>query len=392
MIKSTDHPFRVCVVTGSRADYGLLYWLLRGLEQDSAFDLQLAVTGMHLAPEFGLTKSAIEQDGFRINESIDSLVTDDTPAGISKSIGLGLAGFADAYQRLAPDIVVVLGDRYEILAAAIAAYIARIPVAHIGGGDTTEGAFDEGIRHSITKMSQLHFVAHEDARRRVAQLGEDPSRIHVVGHPGLEHIRRLEPMSRHDIESRLGFRLRKRNLLVTFHPVTLDPIPSTQQFAELLRTLDDLGPDYGLIFTKPNADTEGRALIRMLDQFVGSHDNAAGFASLGQHLYLSVAAQADAVVGNSSSGLFEIPAIRIPTVNIGTRQQGRLLARSVINCKPDSAAITDAITRALGTDCSGVTSPFGDGHTSEKIMAVLKAASATPATLEKRFFDMEMQP
>jgi len=377
------------VVTGSRADYGLLYWLLIALREDPFFDLQLAVTGMHLSPEFGLTKTIIEKDGFEIAETVDALVASDTPAGISKSIGLGLIGFADAFQRMKPELVVVLGDRYEILAAATAAYIARIPLAHIGGGDTTEGAFDEGIRHSITKMSHWHFVANNEARQRVMQLGEDPSRVQVVGHPGLEQIRRLTLLSRQEVESRLQVRLRKRNLLVTFHPVTLDATPSARQFDELLQALDRLGPEYGLIFTKPNADTEGRTLIRMLDQFVAAHENAAGFASLGQQLYLSVAAQADAVVGNSSSGLFEIPALKKPTVNIGTRQQGRQLAASVIVCKPDAAAISAAIATALDTDCTGITSPFGDGHTAEKIITALKSAAAAATASGKRFFDMD---
>ncbi len=379
---------RTCVVTGSRADYGLLYWLLRGLEEDSGFNLQLAVTGMHLSAEFGLTKTIIEQDGFSISATVDSLVSSDTPAGISKSIGLGLIGFADAYERLAPDIVVVLGDRYEILAAAIAAYIARIPLAHIGGGDTTEGAFDEGIRHSITKMSLLHFVAHEDARRRVLQLGEDPARVYVVGHPGLEQIRRLKLLSRDEIESRLQFKLRKRNLLITFHPVTLAAKPSAEQFDELLLALDQLGPEYGLIFTKPNADTEGHTLIRMLDQFVSAHENAVGFASLGQHLYLSVATQMDAVVGNSSSGIFEIPSLGRPTVNIGARQKGRRQASSVIGCEPATPAIQVAIACALGTKCSGVVNPFGDGYTAEKIIAALKTLSMADRQSSKRFFDV----
>lgn len=385
---AANKRFRICVVTGSRADYGLLYWLLHALREDPFFDLQLAVTGMHLSPEFGLTRTIIEQDGFDITETVDALVASDTPAGISKSIGLGLIGFADAFQRMKPELVVVLGDRYEILAAATAAYIAGIPMAHIGGGDTTEGAFDEGIRHSITKMSHWHFVANDEARQRVMQLGEDPSRIQVVGHPGLEQIRRLTLLPRQEIESRLQFVLHKRNLLVTFHPVTLDPVPSSRQFGELLQALDRLGPEFGLIFTKPNADTEGRSLIRMLDEFVDTHKNAAKFASLGQQLYLSVAAQADAVIGNSSSGLFEIPALGKPTVNIGSRQQGRRQATSVISCAPDAEAIGIAITTALSTDCTGVISPFGDGHTAEKIVTTLKSAVTADMTRGKRFFDM----
>lgn len=380
--------FRVCVVTGSRADYGLLYWLLKGLASDPLFDLQIAVTGMHLSREFGLTANAIEQDGFSITEKVDSLTRSDTPSGISKSIGSGLAGFADAYERMRPDLVVVLGDRYEILAAATAAYIARIPIAHIGGGDTTEGAFDEAIRHSITKMSHLHFVPTEDSRRRVIQLGEDPQRIRVVGHPGLEQIRRLKLLPRDEIESRLKFKLRERNLLVTFHPVTLDQTPSSTQFAELLAALDRLGTAYGLIFTRPNADTEGLTLIRMLEAFVNEHENARAYPSLGQHLYLSVAAQTDAVVGNSSSGLFEIPALGKPTVNIGTRQQGRLLATSVFCCPPDAAAIGETIAKAVITDCSNTASPFGSGHTSKQIITTLKAVLPLEGKTGKRFYDL----
>jgi len=383
---------KICVVTGSRADYGLLYWLLRALRGEPQFDLQVVATGMHLAPEFGLTKNDITADGFDLAAEVDTLLASDTPAGVAKSIGLGIIGFADAFQRLAPELVVVLGDRFEILAAATAAYIARIPLAHIGGGDTTEGAFDEAIRHSITKMSQLHFVATEDARRRVLQLGEDPRHVYVVGHTGVEAIERMELYPRHEIEQRLGVRLRKRNFLITFHPVTLASTPSQTQFAELLAALEAFGDDTGLLFTKPNADTEGRALIAMLDDFARTHDNAAVFTNLGQRMYLSVAAQADAVIGNSSSGLFEAPSLKRPTVNIGSRQQGRPLAKSIVSCEPLAASIRGAIEQALKLDCSKVTNPFGRGETSRAIVETLKGIESPRDLLQKRFHDWKQLP
>jgi UDP-hydrolysing UDP-N-acetyl-D-glucosamine 2-epimerase len=379
---------KICVVTGSRADYGLLYWLMKSIQKDPELELQLAVTGMHLSPEFGLTYRIIEEDGFQIAAKVEMLVSSDTPSGVAKSIGLGVIGFADAFERLRPDITVLLGDRFEILAAAQAALVARIPLAHIAGGDVTEGAYDEAIRHSITKMSHLHFVTNETALRRVIQLGENPEHVINVGNPGLDYVNRFVPLDRRALEQALGFRFREKNILVTFHPATLELPSAAAQFQELLSALDRLGERYGLIFTRPNADNEGRSLIGMIDQFIASHPNATAHASLGQQVYLSTLSQVDAVVGNSSSGLYEAPSFNTPTVNIGDRQKGRLQAVSVINCRPERSEIEKAIREAVTRDCSATVNPYGNGGSAERIMAVLKQIRDPQALLKKSFFDM----
>lgn len=378
----------ICVVTGSRAEYGLLYWLMKGIQEDPDLELQVIATGMHLSPEFGLTYKVIEQDGFVIDATVEMLLSSDTPVGIAKSVGLGVIGFADALSRLRPDVLVLLGDRFEILAAAQAALVARIPIAHIAGGDTTEGAFDEAIRHSITKMSHLHFVTNQDALVRVRQLGEDPEHIHLVGNPGLDHIKRLTLLDRATLEKELEFQFRKKNLLVTFHPVTLDDQPAGDQFKVLLQALGSLGPEVGIVFTKPNSDTDGRVLIGMIDAFLAKHPNAKAYTSLGQLRYLSVMAQVDAVVGNSSSGLYEAPSFKVPTVNIGSRQKGRLQAASVLNCPIEAQAISQTINKAFDLDCSGVMNPYGDGESSARIIAMLKNICAPRQLLQKHFFDM----
>lgn len=379
---------KICVVTGSRADYGLLYWLMKEIQGDPALRLQVVATGMHLSPEFGLTHRTIEADGFPIDAKVEMLLSSDTPAGVTKSLGLGVIGFADALERLKPDILVLLGDRFEILAAAQAALIAKVPIAHIAGGDVTEAAFDEAIRHSITKMAHLHFVTNAAAARRVRQLGEDPARIHEVGSPGIDYIKRMALLDRGAIEASLGVQLRARNVLVTFHPATLDVQPASEQFGELLRALDSLGPETGIFFTLPNADTDGRAITRLIQDFVAAHPNAFAFASLGQQRYLSLMALVDAVVGNSSSGLYEAPSFKKPAVDIGERQKGRLRAVSVINCAPRAADIAQAIARALTLDTSAAVNPYGDGESSQRIREHLKAVAEPRALLKKRFHDL----
>jgi len=376
---------RVCVVTGSRAEYGLLYPLLRALKGDPAFDLQIIATGMHLSPDFGLTYKVIESDDFRIDAKVEMLLSSDTPLGTAKSLGLGVIGFADALERLAPDIVIVLGDRYEIFAAAQATLMLRIPLAHIGGGDTTEGAIDEAIRHSITKMAHIHFVTHGEAVQRVVQMGEDSARVFNVGTPGLDAIRTFPVLHREALQSRLSFSFRAQNLLVTFHPVTLAPDLGVGQFEELSTALDRLGDQFGILFTRPNADPAGRALSARLDAFVERHPNSRDYTSLGQQLYYSVLAQVDAVVGNSSSGLYEAPSFHKPTVDIGERQRGRLAADSVIHCEPEADAIVAAIDRAITMDCSATLNPYGDGHSVERIMAVLRRCINRQELLQKRF-------
>jgi UDP-N-acetylglucosamine 2-epimerase (non-hydrolysing)/GDP/UDP-N,N'-diacetylbacillosamine 2-epimerase (hydrolysing) len=377
---------RICVVTGSRAEYGLLYWVLHDLREREGIDLQLIVTGMHLSPEFGMTVQAIERDGFIVSRRVEMLLSSDTPSGVATSLGIGVIGMSTAIEQLRPDIVLVLGDRFEILAAAQACLVHNVPVAHIAGGDTTEGAFDEGIRHAITKMAHLHFVTNELSARRVRQLGEDPARVHVVGSPGLDHLRRVKLLDRDDLEAALGSSLGPRNLLITFHPVTLEPGDSERQFGELLAALEAAPEDLVFWFTRPNADTGGRALSSMLDDWASRHlARARVHASLGQLRYLSLMAQADAVVGNSSSGLYEAPSFKVPTVNIGERQRGRLSTASVIDCPASSNAILDALTRALNLDCSAVVNPYGDGQATGRIISVLADLPARATLLKKHF-------
>ena len=379
---------KICVVTGSRAEYGLLYGLMKGIHEDAGCQLQVIATGMHLSPEFGLTWRVIEEDGFRIDEKVEMLLSSDSPVGIAKSVGLGVIGCAEAIDRLRPDLLVLLGDRFEILAAAQAALVARVPVAHIAGGDSTEGAFDEAIRHSITKMAHIHLVTNEAAARRVRQLGEDPAHVHNVGSPGIDQIRRLKLMNREELAQSLGFSFRARNFLVTFHPVTLDATPAALQFGELLAALDRLGPDAGLIFTKPNADTDGRTIIAMIDDFVATRPHARAYTSLGQLRYLSAIAQVDAVLGNSSSGLYEVPSLGKPTVNIGDRQKGRLQASSVLNCGAVADEIAAAIAEALQRDCSGTVNPYGDGQSSARILKLLKEVAEPKELLKKHFYEV----
>ena len=381
---------KICVITGTRADYGLLRWVMQGIKDDSDLTLQVIATGMHLSPEFGLTYREIEQDGFQIDRKIEMLTSSDTSVGIAKSMGLGLIGFADALNELKPDLIVVLGDRFEIFAAASAALVARIPVAHLHGGETTEGAFDESLRHSITKMSHLHFVAAEVYRQRVIQLGEQPESVFLVGGLGIDNIKRLTLLSRSELEASLGFKLAQKNLLVTFHPVTLETATAADQMAELLVALAEL-KDTQLIFTMPNADTDGRALIKMVEKFVEQHHNAHAHTSLGQLRYLSCIAQVDGVVGNSSSGLLEVPSFGKGTINIGDRQRGRLQATSVINSAPDRKNISAAIKKLYSADfqvsLSNTRNPYGEGGTSEKIVTTIKNY-AINGIMKKAFYDI----
>jgi GDP/UDP-N,N'-diacetylbacillosamine 2-epimerase (hydrolysing) len=383
-------PRKVCVVTGGRADYGLLRWLMQDIRQHPHLELQVLATGMHLSPEFGLTANEILQDGFTIDESVEMLESGDTALAVGRSTGRGVVGCAEALDRLRPDVLVALGDRFEILAAAVAALIARIPIAHLHGGEATEAAFDESIRHAITKMSSLHFVAAEEYRRRVIQLGEDPARVFLVGGLGVDAIARTALMDRATLEASLGFALGAKNLLVTFHPATLDAAAPAAQMAELLSALDSLA-DTELIFTLPNADTGGRALIDQLRAFAATRPRAHVFDSLGQRRYLSALALVDGVVGNSSSGLTEVPTFRKGTVNIGDRQKGRLRASSVIDCPPDRASITAAIATLYSRDfqasLAGVTNPYGDGGASGRIVRVL-AEHPLAGLVQKRFYDL----
>ena len=380
---------KIGVVTGTRAEYGLLYWLMKEIQADEDLELQIIATGAHLSPEFGLTYKVIEEDGFKIDEKVEMLLSSDTAVGITKSLGLATIGFADAYDRLKPDIVVLLGDRYEILAAAQVALIIGLPIAHIAGGDTTEGALDEAIRHSISKMAHIHFVTNELSARRVRQLGENPQYIFNVGSPGIDYIKRVQLLNRSDLEKELEFKFQDKNLLVTFHPVTLDSVSSTEQLAELLTAIDSLENGVGVIFTKANADTQGRSINQMIDDYVALHPETKAYTSLGQVRYLSVISQIDVVVGNSSSGLYEVPSFGKPTVNIGDRQKGRLQAASVVDCQAEAPAIIQAITHAFDMDCSNVQNPYGDGNSSIQMLSVLKSIPDYRALLKKQFFMME---
>ena len=380
---------RICVVTGSRAEYGLLYWVLHDLRADPAVELQLVVTGAHLSPGHGMTVREIEADGFCVDRRVEMLLASDTAGAIAKSTALGLIGLSEALQSLAPDVVVLLGDRYEMLAASTACLLHKIPLAHIAGGDVTEGAFDESIRHAITKMAHLHLVTNEDAARRVRQMGEDPARVHVVGSPGLDHLRRRPLLERGALESSLGAPLGARNLLVTFHPVTLSADDGREQFEEMLAALAATDPDTSIWFTRPNADTGGRALSARLEEFAAQQpDRMHVHTSLGQVRYLSLMAQVNAVVGNSSSGLYEAPSLKVPTVDVGPRQRGRLAAASVLHCEANRVDIARALAQALALDCREVRNPYGDGRSAERIVAALRALPPAAALLQKTFHDL----
>lgn len=382
---------KICVVTGTRAEYGLLYWLMKEIEADKDLELQIIVTGMHLSPEFGLTYKEIEKE-FKIDKKIEMLLSSDTSIGISKSMGLAQIGFAEAYEELNPDMVIVLGDRYEIFSAASAAMIARIPIAHIHGGETTEGAFDESIRHSITKMSHLHFTATEEYKNRVIQLGEHPNRVFNVGGMGIENIKRLKLLGKKEFEESINFKLNNKNILVTFHPVTLENSTAKEQFEELLNAIDML-EDTNIIFTKVNSDTDGRVINQMCEEYVAKNTyKAVCFASLGQLRYLSSLQFVDAVLGNSSSGLAEAPSFKIGTINIGDRQKGRIKASSIIDCEPNKEAIKKAFeklcSKKFKETLKSVKNPYGDGCASEKIVEEIKKVDLTDI-LKKSFYDLK---
>lgn len=380
----------ICVVTGTRAEYGLLQWLMKEIVCDPELHLQVIVTGMHLSPEFGSTYRQIEADGFSIDAKVEMLLSSDSPVGVAKSIGLGVIGFADAIDRIRPDIMVLLGDRFEILSAAQAAMIARLPIAHISGGETTAGAFDEGIRHAVTKMSQWHFVAADAYRKRVIQLGEAPDRVFNFGSPGLDCLQYLQWLDRPALEASLGVPLNSPLFLVTYHPATLGRMKPDDAMSELLAALDCF-PEATIIFTYPNADTGGRVLIEQISQWTAVHQQRArAFISLGQTRYLSLLKEADVVIGNSSSGLAEAPALKTATVNIGDRQRGRLRATSILDAEEERESITCAIRQALSLEfrkkLPATESLYGSGGASRLIKDVLKKVEIGT---RKDFFDID---
>lgn len=382
---------RICVVTGSRAEYGLLRWLMTEIRSDANLKLQVVVTGMHLAPEFGMTINEILADGFSVDDIVESQLASDTRVGMVKSLGLGLVGFADSLRRLAPHIVVVLGDRYEILAVSQAASLLGIPVGHISGGEVTEGAVDDWIRHAITKAAWWHFVAAEPYSRRVVQLGEAPDRVYNVGDPGLDSVRRYALYERDTLSSELGIVVTSPLFVVTYHPATLGALEPRQAFAELLAALDEF-PEVTVVMTKPNADAGGRELGNMADAWVKKRRGTAiCVTSLGQTRYLSLLSYADAVIGNSSSGIVEAPALKVPTVNIGSRQAGRLRASSIVDCAENRDDITAAIryvmTEGFRETLPNTISVYGDCDASSRIKEVL-ASVTLPKQLNKRFYDI----
>ena len=381
---------KICVITGTRAEYGLLFWVMEGIKKSTKLELQIIATGMHLSPEFGLTYQEIENDGFKIDRKIEMLVSSDSANGIVKSMGLGMIGFTDTLTELKPDLIVVLGDRYEIFTAVATAMIFRTPVAHLHGGEATEGLIDESIRHSITKMSHLHFVAAEEYKKRVIQLGEQPDNVFLVGGLGIDNIIKLDLLERKDFEKSIDFKLGIKNLLITFHPVTLEENTSEKQMNEILMALKELKHTH-LIFTMPNADTDGRIIFKMIEDFVNNHPYAKSFTSLGQLRYLSCIKHVDGVIGNSSSGLAEVPTFKKGTINIGDRQRGRIKAESVIDCKPTAKSISDAIKKLYSLELQQklktVKNPYGSGGASEAIVKTLENISLK-TILKKKFYNM----
>lgn len=381
---------KICVVTGSRAEYGLFYPLLQLVKKDPALQLQIIVTGMHLSPEFGLTWKQIASDGFHIDEKVDMLLSSDTDAAITKSTGIGIMGMADAMEKLQPDWVLLLGDRFETFAAAVAAHLAKVPIAHLHGGELTEGATDDAMRHAITKMAYLHFTSAKTYRKRVIQLGEHPSRVFVAGAIGLDNARQVKLLSKQQLSRELGFSINDNTVLVTYHPVTLEKNTAGKQMQQLLKALDAF-PECRIIFTLPNADANGRVIIDGINEYVKRNPNSIAFASLGQLRYLSALQYVRAVIGNSSSGIIEVPYFKKPTVNIGDRQKGRIRATSVIDTGTTTASIISGIRKAFSPAfarvCKKTINPYGDGQAARQIVSTIKKTGQL-ASVKKAFFDV----
>jgi GDP/UDP-N,N'-diacetylbacillosamine 2-epimerase (hydrolysing) len=383
---------RICVLTGTRAEYGLLRPLLKRLRVARSCQLQIIATGTHLSPEFGLTFREIQRDGYRIDERVEMLVSADTETAITKSIGLGVMGLGDALARLRPDILVLLGDRYETFAGAVAATVSGIPIAHIHGGELTLGAIDDSFRHAITKMAHLHFTATGEYRRRVVQLGEDPASVYNVGALGAENILSLPLLARREVDLGIGFSLKSPTVLVTYHPVTRGHDTSARGFRNMLKAFEAMA-GLRVLFTMPNADTHGRVIMNLIKDFVERHpDTSAARTSLGAQLYLSTMKHAAAVVGNSSSGIIEAPVLGVPSVNVGARQDGRARTPSIIDCPERKAAMVRALTHAVSPafrrQAAKTAHPYGDGSTSKQIMAILGSADMGALLAHKVFHDI----
>lgn len=381
----------ITVLTATRAEYGLLSPVIHALKACGSFEVRVVVTGAHLSPEFGLTYKEIEKEGIEIDRKIEILLSSDTPSAISKSMGMAIIGFADYFAERRPDALVVLGDRYETLAVCCAAMNARIPIIHLYGGETTEGAVDEVIRHAITKLSYLHLTSTEEYRKRVIQLGESPDRVFTVGAIGIENAMKKKLLSKRELADSLGLALERPYAVITFHPVTLENNSAKQQCRELLKALD-IHPEMDYIITKANADADGRIINKMLDDYSLTHDNVSVYESLGAVRYLSAVKYSCMVIGNSSSGLVEVPSFKIPTVNIGDRQKGRMKAESIIDCFPIaediSKAIEEAKTEKFQTICANVKNPYGDGDTSKKVVSIIENIMSSKIELKKKFIDI----
>ena len=383
---------KVCVITGSRADYGLLKFIIREIDENNQLELQIIATGSHLSPSFGNTFQEIEEDGFTITKKIPILGEKDSSDEVVSSISDAMVFFKESYNELKPDMIVVLGDRYEIFAAVVAAYTSKIPVTHIHGGELTEGAYDEAFRHSITKMSHLHFATTREYMNRVIQLGEEPSRVFNYGAPGLEAIKRLDLINKEDLEKELGMCFKKKNILVTYHPETLNiELSPQQQIAILLLAIEDLD-DINFIFTKANADTGGLRINEKIEEFIDKRSNCVLFDSLGQKKYFSLLQYIDGVVGNSSSGIIEVPSFKIGTVNIGKRQKGRVKSKSIIdvelNTEDIKAAISSLYSEDFRNDCLGEENPYGNGETSKKIVDTINKFNKDRLMI-KSFYDLK---
>lgn len=386
---------KVCVVTGTRAEYGLLKPVIDKIHKSQDLELQLVATGMHLSPEFGLTYKEIEADGYPVTDKVEMLLSSDTSVGITKSMAVALMGFGECFERLKPDMVVILGDRYEMLMVASAAMVAKIPIAHIHGGEITEGAMDDAIRHSLTKMSHIHFASTEEYRHRIIQLGENPKSVFHAGSLGVENIREEKLLDKTSFEESIDFSVDESTIIVTYHPVTLENISSKVQFEKLLTVLEN-NAKLRVIFTKANSDTDGRIINQMIDEFVKKHeDRCIAFTSLGRVRYLSALQFCAAVVGNSSSGIIEAPSFHIPTVNIGNRQQGRICANTVINCGYEVEEIENALVKAFSKEfrnqLSGMNNPYEKAGTSVLIVQKIKDMLLSGQGVKKHFYDVEFE-
>ncbi len=377
---------KICVVTGGRMDYGHLLKLMMMIKNNPKFELLIIASCMHLAPEFGNTYKKIEEDGFVINKRVNCLLSSDNDSGICKSVGLATILFSECYEELKPDLLIVLGDRFEILAASQAALFMKIPIAHIAGGDTTEGAYDEAIRHSITKMSHIHFVTNNESLKRVRQLGENPNLVFNVGSASIDLIKETKFIDKNKLEELLDFKFMSKNILLTYHPVTLDNDKNDIEI--ILESLSELNSDIGIIITKSNADDNGRKFNQIIEEFCKNKLNIKCFSALGQFLYYNCINNVDVVIGNSSSGLYEVPSFKTPTINIGNRQKGRMRGDSIIDCPVDKDAIINAIYKSFEMDCSQTKNPYGTGNSSTKIIEILESIDLSKLKLQKHFFSI----